>query len=202
MATSAAPRTTPLLVGGAAVLLLALAVALFGGGDAADGFDPATIAVPEVTGVALPAGGDVAGLAAPRATGDDLLGDATVTAPVPGTPTLLVFLAHWCPTCDAEVPVLRDWVADGRLPDGVELVGVATGIDANRPSYPPTTWLDGHDWAQPTLVDVDDRVAAAYGVTGYPTFVAVAADGTVLARGSGAQDGAALDALASVLAAG
>jgi thiol-disulfide isomerase/thioredoxin len=201
MTTPTAPRTTPLLLGGGLVLLLALGVALFGGRAPDDGFDLAALAAPVVQGAPLQADVDVTGTAAPVATTDALLGDGPVVAPVDGTPTLLVFLAHWCSHCNDELPVLDDWLASGGLPDGVALRGVATAIDPARPHYPPTTWLDEAGWDVPTLVDGDGSIAAAFGVTGYPGWVAVAADGTVLARSSGPQDVAALDAVTAALAA-
>ena len=66
-----------------------------------------------VTGDLLPAfEGDTAtdagaGLAAPILEGESFDGTAVVVEP--GSPTLLVFLAHWCPHCQAEVPDLVEW---------------------------------------------------------------------------------------------
>ena len=102
-----------------------------------------------------------------------------------GGARIVIFVAHWCNHCQAEVPRIVDWLAAGRLP-GVELVAVSTGVDANRPNYPPSEWLEREDWAIPTITDDTDGTAAqAFGLTGYPYFVAVKADGTVAARASG-----------------
>ena len=102
-----------------------------------------------------------------------------------GGAKIVIFVAHWCNHCQAEVPRIVDWLAAGRLP-GVELVAVSTGVDANRPNYPPSEWLDREDWAIPTITDDTDGTAAqAFGLTGYPYFVAVKADGTVAGRASG-----------------
>jgi hypothetical protein len=61
-------------------------------------------------------------------------------------------------------------------------------VDAARPNYPPSEWLAREDWAIPTIADDTEGTAGdAFGLTGYPYFVAVKADGTVAARASGEQ---------------
>jgi thiol-disulfide isomerase/thioredoxin len=102
-----------------------------------------------------------------------------------GGAKIVIFVAHWCNHCQAEVPRIVDWLAAGRLPD-VQLVAVSSGVDANAPNYPPSEWLEREDWAIPTITDDTDGTAAqAFGLTGYPYFVAVKADGKVAARASG-----------------
>ena len=102
-----------------------------------------------------------------------------------GDAKIVIFLAHWCNHCQAEVPRIVDWLSDGRLP-GVQLVAVSTGVDADTPNYPPSEWLEREDWAIPTITDDTDGTAGqAFGLTSYPYFVAVNADGTVAARASG-----------------
>ena len=32
---------------------------------------------------------------------------------------MVVFLAHWCPHCNAEIPVLNEWRDSGEIPDGL-----------------------------------------------------------------------------------
>jgi thiol-disulfide isomerase/thioredoxin len=104
-----------------------------------------------------------------------------------GDPKIVIFVAHWCPHCQAEVPRIVDWLAAGRLP-GAQLVAVSTGVDATRPNYPPSEWLAREDWVIPTIADDTSGTAGeAFGLTGYPYFVAVKADGTVAARASGEQ---------------
>ena len=66
---------------------------------------------PTVTGDPLPvyAAGqeDVSvGLTAPTVEGADWEGNPVTIEP-DGTPKILVFLAHWCPHCQAEVPVIQ-----------------------------------------------------------------------------------------------
>lgn len=134
------------------------------------------------------------GVIAPSLSGQSFDGIAVSYAP--GRPTLLVFLAHWCIHCQAEVPVLVDWRAAGSAPTGLDVIGVATGTDATRPNYPPSAWLSGAEFPWPVLADSTTYDAAnAYGLTSFPYFVLVDAKGAVVARASGEQTPAALDAL-------
>ena len=111
--------------------------------------------------------------------------DQPITVSHAGDAKIVLFVAHWCNHCQAEVPRIVDWLAAGRLP-GAQLVAVSTAVDANAPNYPPSEWLEREDWAIPTITDDADGTAAqAFGVTAYPYFVAVKADGTVAARASG-----------------
>jgi thiol-disulfide isomerase/thioredoxin len=113
-----------------------------------------------------------------------------------GTAKLVVFLAHWCPHCQAEVPRLVDWMAGGGVPEGVEVVAVATATSPSRDNYPPSAWLEREGWPSPVLVDSATYDAAtAYGLPSFPYFVALDADGNVTARASGELTTAQLDAL-------
>ena len=103
-----------------------------------------------------------------------------------GRPKVLFFLAHWCPHCQNEVPVIVDYLEDEGEPDGVDLVGVSTAVDDSRPNFPPSAWLDREGWPVPVLADSENGAAAeAFGVSGFPFFVAVDGDGKVVARHAG-----------------
>jgi thiol-disulfide isomerase/thioredoxin len=69
-----------------------------------------------VSGDALPAftpGQDAAvGSPAPEITGETIDGEPIEIAPGDGTPKAIAFLAHWCPHCQREVPVVTQWVED------------------------------------------------------------------------------------------
>jgi thiol-disulfide isomerase/thioredoxin len=109
----------------------------------------------------------------------------TITIGATGQPTIVMFVAHWCSHCQAEVPRVVDWLAAGRLA-GADFVAVSTGVNLARPNYPPLAWLEREDWTIPTMKDdTDGSAGSAFGLTGYPYFVAVTADGTVAARTSG-----------------
>jgi cytochrome c biogenesis protein CcmG, thiol:disulfide interchange protein DsbE len=140
---------------------------------------------PVVSGTPLP-------LYEPGASNDPAIGQTipTVTSPtgsieLDGTAKIILFLSHWCPHCQAEVPVVQDWVDAGNLPDDVELISVSTAIDPNRPNYPPSEWFERENWTAPVIVDESGAVASAYGMTAFPYFVFVNADGTVAGRITG-----------------
>jgi hypothetical protein len=83
------------------------------------------------------------------------------------------------------VPLLIGLAQDGVF-DGVKVSAVATGTNDQADNYPPSAWLEREDWPFPVMADSPDGTAAkAYGLTSYPYFVLVNADGTVAGRGSG-----------------
>jgi len=103
-----------------------------------------------------------------------------------GRPKLVLFVAHWCPHCQREVPLLASWLRSNGKPSGVDLYAVATGTTPDRPNYPPSTWLQREGWTVTTMADDDNQTAAdAFGLPAYPFFVAVDGSGKVVARASG-----------------
>ena len=145
-----------------------------------------------VTGDALP-GFDSAstdasiGMTAPIVSGKGFTG-TEITTDGAGTPTLLVFLAHWCQFCQREVPLLVQWEKDGLTPTGVDVIAVATGTDPANPNFPPSEWLAREEFPAlwPVIADSADKKASnAFGLSGYPFFVLVDAQGKVFTRLSG-----------------
>jgi len=143
-----------------------------------------------VVGDPLPEFGDGAdtaiGMTAPVLEGFGFLGNEVTTTP--GTPMLLVFLAHWCPFCQKEVPVLVNWDSSGTVPANLDVIAVTTGTDEAQPNFPPSVWLANEKWPElwPVLVDNKDQTAAnTFGLAGYPFMVLVGTDGKVLWRNSG-----------------
>lgn len=107
-------------------------------------------------------------------------------APASGNPTLVVFLAHWCPHCNDEIPELLELDASGALPEGLEVVGVSTAVDPSADNYPPSEWIVEKGWEWPTMADDEELTAIkAYGGTSFPFVVVLDADGTVVARRAG-----------------
>ena len=158
-----------------------------------------------VTGTALPeytAGQtDLAlGMTLPTMRGTDLQGEPLTIGP-DGRAQAIVILAHWCPHCQNEVPQIVDWLANNPVPEGVDVVGLSTGINEARANYPPSAWLEREGWKQPTMNDDANSTAyRALGAMATPGWVFVAADGTVQLRTTGELDpgefGAILDQLA------
>jgi thiol-disulfide isomerase/thioredoxin len=145
----------------------------------------------EVAGDALPEySADVAdaavGVIAPVLTGQGFTGNKITTTP--GAPTLLVFLAHWCPHCQREVPLLVQWNRDGLVPSGVDVIGIATSSDPASPNFPPSEWLAREEFPAlwPVMTDSGEKTAAAaMGVSGFPFFVLLDSNGKVALRISG-----------------
>jgi cytochrome c biogenesis protein CcmG, thiol:disulfide interchange protein DsbE len=194
------------------IVAVALGIAVWstsdGGGTVSQGTtatDNASSSAAETQPVTV----DGAALPAPPETGDDLAigvtpptlngfrfdGSAMDITPG-GRPTMVVFLAHWCPHCNNEIPVLQGWVESGSAPADLEIIGVSTAVNAQRENYPPSKWITDKAWAWPVLADsVASDAAIAYGVGAFPTLVVIGADGTVKARSSGELPVADLDAL-------
>ena len=187
-------RNQWLIWGGVAVVVViavVIAVVASSGdsGDSGSGSGHETAPV-TVSGDALAAFDDksatdaAVGETIPTLTGSTLSGKPIEITPN-GEPQLLVFLAHWCPHCRAEVPRIVSLANDGVL-DGVDVTAIATGTNSGYPNYPPSTWLDGEDWPYPVMADSEGFDAAqAFGLSSYPYLVFVAADGKVVGRTSG-----------------
>ena len=156
------------------------------------GVDPNEYQKVSVTGdklVGLPdSGADPAlGKKAPTLNGYDHYGRPAVIAPgTTGQATMVVFLAHWCPHCNAEVPVLNKWRESGKVPANLRVVGVTTASKNDQAMWPPSQWLVNMKWPFDVMADSQDQTAAqAYGVGGYPFLAFIDAKGNVTQRASG-----------------
>jgi thiol-disulfide isomerase/thioredoxin len=110
----------------------------------------------------------------------------TLTIAPTGKPMLVVFLAHWCSHCNAEVPRLIEWKNSGTMPADMGVIGVSTGARNDAPNWPPSQWVVDKGWPWPVMADSEDQGAAlAFGVSGYPGLILLDGDGKVLARRSG-----------------
>ena len=156
-----------------------------------DTLPPFTTAVDDAAGMPIP----IIATATSEGTRVQILAD--------GTPRLIGLFAHWCSHCQREVPRTVAWLAANELPGDVELVAVSTAVDARLGNYPPSAWLAREGW--PLQVLVDDQVgsiATALGMSGFPFWVAVGADGTVVARQSGELTAGEFEALLDAAATG
>jgi cytochrome c biogenesis protein CcmG/thiol:disulfide interchange protein DsbE len=196
----------------AVVVVGALGVAVFASkrdqeqvktqGVASAGFDVRENAEPDLVTAEVKVTGDPVP-AAPEASAEDpnppdnglgkpvptLVGQRFDGNPIaitgPGRPKVVIFVAHWCPHCQKEVPLITEHLG-GKLPDDVDLYAVSTGVAEEKGNYPPGPWLRKANWPVQTLVDdAKGSAAEAYGLSGYPFMVAVDASGKVVARTSG-----------------
>jgi cytochrome c biogenesis protein CcmG/thiol:disulfide interchange protein DsbE len=196
-------------IGIAVVVVLAVIVAVVisasGGDDSADGGGASPsggTVVPsgdsEFGGAVTVTGADLSSdRASVGTTADPAIGQTlpTITgtqvdgSPItiePGRPMVIIGVAHWCPHCQAEVPRIQEWLDENGMPTDVELVTIATDNDLADGNGPAGKWLRSEGWSVPTLLDDEEKTAGtAIGLSGFPFFVVVDADGQVVLRGSG-----------------
>jgi cytochrome c biogenesis protein CcmG, thiol:disulfide interchange protein DsbE len=194
--------TRPARRGPTVATILLVVFAAFGLWTAAGcaGTSPAAEATPvTVTGSSLPrftpgVSDPAIGMAAPRVQGVDFNGNPVT---VGDGPALVVFVAHWCPHCQAEVPVLVDWTrTNGALP----VVLVSSAEVPTRPNHPASAWLARENWVGPVLVDDPTSTAlAADGLDTFPAFVAIDIEGLIVGRTVGPQPAAVFDAISNAL---
>jgi thiol-disulfide isomerase/thioredoxin len=193
---AARKKQPPWLWIGVAGLVLVLAVAAIvssgGSGDKKESAAGVEETRPvTVTGAALPefepgGGADAAmGKTIPEVKGQSFDG-SPVDIGNDGRAKLILFVAHWCPHCQKEIPLLADYLKSNSLPSGVDLYTVSTGVSAKSPNYPPSAWLKEEGWTAKTLADSEEQQAAdAFGLSAFPYFVAVDGSGKVVDRTSG-----------------
>ncbi len=188
------------ILGGGLILVAAVAAIVLtsgsGDGGAASTAPPSTSSgpvasegAPVISGASLPlfettAGDAAIGQAVPTVEGTDFDGQP-VAIEANGRPKVILFLAHWCSHCQAEVPLVQQWLDAGEAPADVDLISVATSIDPALPNYPPEAWLEREGWTMPVIVDRGGTVATAYGLSAFPFWVFVGADGNVTGRLTG-----------------
>ena len=198
----------PLIIGGSiaalvavtAVIAILLSSAQAGPTIAQPARAPVAVSGEALIPLADPVSDSAIGQLIPSLSGTGLQGEPVIIAPGEG-PMVIVALAHWCGFCQAEVPVLVDYLAANGMPEGVRLVGLATGIDPARPNFPPKTWLEREEWTAPTLIDdASSSAMQALGVTEFPGFIFVDTQGRVVQRVAGQIGADTFAALANSLA--
>ena len=142
------------------------------------------------------------GMTLPTLHGHSIFDGKPITIGPDGKPQAVVFVAHWCPHCQAEVPRLVALAKDGVF-KGLEVTAVATGTNSAYPNYPPSAWLKRVGWPFPVMADSASQAAAnAYGLPAYPYFMLVDANGKVAGRGTGEVSDADIKANVKALLAG
>jgi thiol-disulfide isomerase/thioredoxin len=190
------PNRTWIVVSALAIVVVVavvIAVAASGGdngGNPTPSKSAVQVAPVQVSGTPLagfPANGSdtAVGSTIPTLTGSSLFDGSKMTIAPTGKPMVIAFVAHWCPHCQAEVPVLVALAQQGAF-DGIDVRAVATGTSSQLPNYPPSSWLERVKWPFPAMADSAKFDGAnAYGLTGYPNLVFVDAGGKVVARSEG-----------------
>lgn len=178
------------IIGGAIVLVVGLAVAI--GVSLVD--EPLDGNLPEgettISGDALPeyAGeNDInisVGLQAPLFSGPDQNSEI-ISLEKNGKSKILLFLAHWCPHCQAEVPIVQEYIDTYGLPADVEVIGILTSIDRSRDNYPPHDWLVKEGWSETQIYDLDREIGTVYGLNAFPYWVTLDKDLKVVNRVTG-----------------
>tara|TARA_B100000287_G_scaffold180263_2_gene170291 strand:+ start:6265 stop:6885 length:621 start_codon:yes stop_codon:yes gene_type:complete len=178
------------IIAGAVLLVIGLAVAI----GVTLSSEPIAAGLPEgettVTGEILPvyAGESddniAVGLPGPLFSGPNQNSEI-VSLEKNGNAKALLFLAHWCPHCQNEVPAVQEIINLMGVPDGVDVIAIATSIDRGRDNYPPQDWLAREGWSETQIYDIDKDIATAYGLTSFPYWVFLDKDLNVIARRAG-----------------
>jgi len=104
----------------------------------------------------------------------------------PNDPARIVaFFAHWCPTCQAELPRISAQLNATPLPERVEVHAVSTFEDPSRGNYPPVDWFAEVDWPYPAFSDPDSEIAGAFGMGPVPSWVVLDTLNRVIVRFDG-----------------
>ena len=178
------------IIAGAVVLVLGLAIAI----GVTLSSEPVAAGLPEgeisVVGDFLPqyAGENddnvALGLAAPTFSAPDQNSEI-FQLEKNGNSKALLFLAHWCPHCQREVPVVQRFIDSNGVPPGIDVIAVATSIDRGRDNYPPQEWLEREGWSESQIYDLDREIGEAYGLNAFPYWVFLDKDLNVIARRTG-----------------
>ena len=207
-------RKTFLIIGAGVLIAAAIAIGFSGGsddtttqprttveGEVAPGeFQPVTVEgdvlSPLGDGNGNPASDAAMGKTAPTLNGYTFAGNpVSITPGASAQPIMLVFLAHWCPHCNREVPRLIDWQEQGLVPEGLRVIGVTTASRNDQANWPPSDWIEEMKWPFEVFADSESGEAAnAYGVDGFPFIAIVNAEGKIVGRHSGELELADLDA--------
>ncbi len=132
----------------------------------------------------------------PSVSGTDF-DDTEVVITDDGRAKVIYFLAHWCPHCQAEVPRIVDLIDSGAQPEGLDIYGISTSVDASRGgAYPPAAWFDREGFDVPVIRDSADNDAFNfYGGGGFPYAIYVDADNNIVARSSGELEPSTIQAI-------
>lgn len=143
--------------------------------------------MPRVDGFVVPVELDPAvGSTPPTLEGQDFEQGEVSIDPADGRAKVVAFLAHWCPHCQREVPVVVDYLANNPLPEGVDFYGISTLANKLQANFPPHKWLQRENFDFPALLDSrEHEIQEAYGLFGTPFWVILDGNNRVVQRTSG-----------------
>lgn len=136
-----------------------------------------------------PVASPVAGATAPDFKVMAKDGSTLTKADLAGKPTLMVFFASWCPHCQVEAPRIKDIAA--KNPD-VQVVFI--GVSDRETTDDIYNFQQKFDLPMPMYAD-GGKAASAYGVSSYPTLMAVDKSGVIKSVVTGEQTPEALNGL-------
>lgn len=146
--------------------------------------DGVQISVPEVSKDASETGQSAA--SAPSFELADQSGTVHELSEYRGRVVVLDFFTTWCTYCKQTIPELQSVYEDyGRNEGDVVVLAVANPSTSERPNNADVSqgmvesFLKGKGAEYPCLMDLDGSVLSSYQVSGYPTTVVIAADGSV-----------------------
>jgi len=127
---------------------------------------------------ALESGLDVGNLA-PNFRLLDVDGEIVELSDLRGQPVLVHFWTTWCLDCAVDLPMMQELTV--QYGDGLHVIGIDVGETAGRVDAA----AERHGARYPMLLDRDEEVSRAYGVTTYPATVVIDPEGVVVSIQAG-----------------